>query len=252
VAKIDKTQYSKEEWRKIKEERRQSKLKIRSQKESEKVEPILGNPNASRHVVPLDRNLSTSTAFVLGNGISRKPIDPAELKPHGKIYGCNAIYREFSPDYLVAVDVKMILEINKHGYQHKHEVWTNPNKAYHKMTDLNLFHPSKGWSSGPTALWLASQHRYDKIFILGFDYKGLENGTKFNNLYADTKNYKQSRDGATFFGNWLRQTKSVIENHKDINFYRVIAPDNYCPEELNKLSNLTTINIKNFQNMFGI
>jgi hypothetical protein len=252
VAKIDKTQYSKEEWRKIKEERRQSKLKIRSQKESEKVEPILGNPNASRHVVPLDRNLSTSTAFVLGNGISRKPIDPAELKPHGKIYGCNAIYREFSPDYLVAVDVKMILEINKHGYQHKHEVWTNPNKAYHKMTDLNLFHPSKGWSSGPTALWLASQHRYDKIFILGFDYKGLENGKRVNNIYADTMNYKKSTEAATFFGNWMRQTTNVIKENPNTTFYRVIASDNYVPEELNKFNNVKHIFVEDFKKMFNI
>ena len=146
----------------------------------------------------------------------------------------------------------MILEISKTGYQKKHTVWTNPNKAYQRIPNLNLFNPSKGWSSGPTALWLAAQHGYERIYILGFDYRGLEKGGKFNNLYADTPNYKKSTDGATFFGNWLRQTTAVIKEHKNTQFVRVIAPDNYCPEELNKFDNLTTITVQDFMKIFQL
>ena len=49
--------------------------------------------------------------FVLGNGTSRESISPEQLVPNGIVYGCNALYRSFRPDYLIAVDVKMILEI---------------------------------------------------------------------------------------------------------------------------------------------
>ena len=55
-----------------------------------------------------------TVAFVIGNGESRKDIDLYPLKNYGKLYACNAVYRHFQPDYLVAVDVKMILEINQH------------------------------------------------------------------------------------------------------------------------------------------
>jgi len=41
--------------------------------------------------------------FCLGNGESRKDVNLSALKPHGKIYGCNALYRDFTPDVLVAV-----------------------------------------------------------------------------------------------------------------------------------------------------
>ena len=58
-----------------------------------------------------------SVAFVLGNGLSRKPIPLEPLKQHGKIYACNAVYRTFTPDYLVAVDAKMINEICQEGAQ---------------------------------------------------------------------------------------------------------------------------------------
>lgn len=239
MAKLDKSQYSKNEWKKIREQRRRDKLANKKQPVLEQIKESISDPNTGR-------------AFVLGNGLSRKPVIPEDLRLLGKTYGCNALYRTFAPDYLIAVDVKMVLEINKAGYQHKHTVWTNPNKSYHRMQNLNFFQPSKGWSSGPTALWLASQHGYEQIFILGFDFRGLEDGKKLNNIYADTVNYKKSTDGATFFGNWLRQTKTVIKEHPHIQYYRVIAPDNYCPEDLNTLQNLTTISVEEFKKMFNL
>lgn len=232
MAKIDKDNLTKEEWKSI-------RLARRIQKNAEK--------NAQLAMRPKNK-----TAFVLGNGVSRKTIDPAELQKYGQVYGCNALYRTFAPDYLVAVDTKMILELNRAGYQNNHEVWTNPNKVYFNMKGFNFFQPSKGWSSGPTALWLASQHGYEQIYILGFDYKGLQDGTRFNNIYADTENYKKSKDGATFFGNWMRQTKAVIREHKEIQYIRVIAPDNYVPEELNNFENLKHIEVEALRKIYNL
>jgi hypothetical protein len=255
MAKLDKSLYSKSEWQKLKEERRAVKAEKRASKLKKEIGPILNQVDNTTTVIPKKRpqiHPASKFAFVLGNGTSRSPIVPEDLQTYGKIYGCNALYRTFRPDYLIAVDVKMILEICKSGFQHHNEVWTNYNKSYQRFQNLNYFHPSKGWSSGPTALWLASQHQYEKIFILGFDYKGLDDGKKFNNVYADSPNYKKSADGATFFGNWLRQTASVIKENPKIQFYRVIAPDNYIPEELNKFSNLKHIFVEDFQKMFNL
>ena len=113
-----------------------------------------------------------SVAFVLGNGTSRKDIPLEPLRQYGKIYGCNAIYRTFDCDYLTAVDAKMVLEIAQSNYQMRIPVWTNPNKTFKDIKGLNFFNPSKGWSSGPTALDLATYHQHDTYYILGFDFKG--------------------------------------------------------------------------------
>ena len=236
MSKIDKRQYSKQEWHRIRAERRLAKQHKRTATAPQ----------------PTEERKNNHIAFVLGNGVSRENIDLSELKALGKVYACNAVYRTFAPDYLIAVDVKMVLEINKSGYQKKNQVWTNPNRAYDRMQGLNFFQPSKGWSSGPTALWLASQHGYEKIYILGFDYKGLGDGSKFNNIYANTQNYKKADDGATFFGNWLRQTKSVINENSNTNYIRVIAPDNYNPEELNKSKNYSLCKISDFKKIFQL
>ena len=233
MEKIDKTQYTKEEYRRLKQEKRLAKAGL-----SESKTP---------------RNIQSDTVFVIGNGTSRTGIDLSILQKYGAIYACNAVYREFDPDYLIAVDVKMILEINRAKYQYKNpNVWTNKNRAYESMHRLNFFEKSKGWSSGPTALWLASSHKPKTVYILGFDFKGLGgNGKMLNNIYADTPNYKRSSDSATYHGNWLRQTETVIKENPHINYIRVMLPDNFDPDELNKFNNYSTVYVSKFIENFA-
>jgi hypothetical protein len=239
MPKIDKSLYTKKQIQALLAARKR-------QKEGEKLAANITKPN---------EHTDKKYGFVLGNGTSRKGVPLEKIHEFGKIYACNAVYREYDPDYLIAVDVKMILEITKKGYHLiKKNVWTNANNAYKKIEGLNFFRPSRGWSSGPTALHLASQHGYDKIFILGFDYQGLEeSGRKVvNNVYAGTPNYKKTTDTATYYGNWLKQTCTIIRENPQITFYRVILPDNFIPGELNNFNNLKHIDIEEFEKMFNI
>lgn len=63
-------------------------------------------------------------AFVLGNGISRKDISLSALKEAGKVYGCNALYREFTPDVLVATDRPIATQIQESGYAKQNKFYT--------------------------------------------------------------------------------------------------------------------------------
>jgi hypothetical protein len=195
------------------------------------------------------QNNHNNTAFVLGNGRSRLRINPETLLDKGTVFGCNAQYREYEPHFLIAVDVKMVNEIISSGYNRNHQVWTNPNKGIRSKDGINFFNPHKGWSSGPTALWMAAQQGHKHIFILGFDYQGVDG--KFNNVYADTFNYKKSTDAATFHGNWLSQTEKVIKEFKNTQFYRVVEDGAYVPDKLGpQLLNLRHISFNEFEQRF--
>jgi hypothetical protein len=201
--------------------------------------------------VSLLKQQPNNPAFVLGNGTSRLVVNPTDLLSLGTVYGCNAQYREYEPHHLIAVDVKMVNEIIQSGYHNTHSVWTNPNKGITSKQNINFFQPHKGWSSGPTALWYAASQGHQEVYILGFDYQGL-NG-KFNNVYADTFNYKKSSDNATFHGNWLSQTEKIIKEFKHIQFYRVINPDAFIPEKLgSSLPNLEHIHYSKFLGQFSL
>ena len=65
----------------------------------------------------------TEKVFCIGNGESRAPVDLIKLRPHGKIYGCNGLYRDFTPDVLTGVDGPMMHEIYQSGYADKNELW---------------------------------------------------------------------------------------------------------------------------------
>ena len=231
---------SKEEIKLKKQQKREAK-RI-SQEQREKLEQPLPK---------IESNTGAKTAFVVGNGTSRSTIDIHALHNHGVVFGCNGLYRQHRPDYLIAVDVKMILEINKEGYNVHNEVWTNYNKAFENLKNLNYFKPSKGWSSGPTALNMSTEKGFKTIYILGFDYKGLQDGRKFNNMYADTNNYKRSSDGATYYGNWLKQTKTVIEQNPTVQYVRVVDHDTFMPPELSNLTNLRTMKKEAFIHLFN-
>lgn len=235
MSKIDKSQYTKQEWKLIKEQRRFEKQ------------------NKIIEIVPSPVKKNKKIAFVIGNGNSRRDINLHPLKQHGKIYGCNALYRDFDPDVLIAVDTKMIIELDKARYQHRVPVWTNPNKSYAKMSGFNFFNPSKGWSSGPTALWKASEDGFEKIYILGFDYQGTgDNQELVNNIYAGSFNYKKTYERATYFGNWLKQTVTTVQKNSKTRYIRVIEDRGFVPKELSNLSNITHISVEDFKKIFDI
>ena len=191
-----------------------------------------------------------SRAFVLGNGRSRLAINPNELKKLGTVYACNAAYRDFTPDFLVSVDVKMVLELAEKRVQYTTNVWCNYKKEFEKLQGFNYFDPSTGWSSGPSALFLASKHGYKEIYILGFDFQGLENHTKVNNVYTDTPNYKTSNEMPTFYGNWLHQTEKVIKDNPDTKYFRINDHTQFKPvcENLKNLEHLTYDMLKSMMN----
>jgi len=183
----------------------------------------------------------SDTAFVLGNGESRRGIEINDLKEKGTVFACNGVYRTHRPDHLIAVDPKMLLEIAESDYIINNQVHSNYNAQYEKhskiLNHVNWFKPSLGWSSGPTALRLACDKGFKEIYILGFDYQGHKEKTtstrfRFNNMFKDTRNYKKSQDEATFYGNWMNQTKRCLQDYKDVKFYRVIPKGWFQPKDL--------------------
>ena len=200
-------------------------------------------------------------AFVLGNGESRKGIDIDDLKQKGTVFACNGVYRTHRPDFLIAVDPKMLLEIAESDYMVHNKVYSNFNVQYNKVPKIldhcQWFKPSLGWSSGPTALRLACDRGFKDIYILGFDYQGHSESKnkqrfRFNNIFKDTRNYKKSNDEATFYGNWMNQTKRCLQDFKDVKFHRVIPQGWFKPKDLEWNGNIDHPTTEEFLSKFDL
>lgn len=189
-----------------------------------------------------------NTAFVLGNGISRSPVDLDRLHLHGHIYGCNALYREFTPDVLVSTDRLIARHIQETGYSSKNRFHTRkpiPNLGARAV-------PSQyyGNSSGPIAIALAAQDAHKHIYILGFDM-GPDQNNQFNNVYAGTEFYKEVGTAPTFTGNWVKQLVKVVHDFPQIKFYRVHGETTHEVAEFNGISNFDRISLPDFQQHFN-
>ena len=164
-------------------------------------------------------------AFVLGNGRSRLELDLLLLKEIGTVYGCNALYREFTPHVLVSTDPGISEEIKNSGYAKNHIHYTRkpiPGKGSRRI-DRNF-----GFSSGPIALTYAAMSSVERIYFVGFDLVGI--GGKINNIYADTLHYKTSQDKETFYGNWVTQILSVIKTNPTKQFIRILPDSGVTPD----------------------
>lgn len=189
-------------------------------------------------------------AFVLGNGVSRKGIDPEELKKHGTVYGCNALYREFVPDALVATDRPIATRIQESGYSRHNKFYTRkpmPGTGALEVPNQKYY----GYSSGPLAVSIAAHDRHHLIYLLGFDL-GPNSNKLFNNVYADTEFYKTSDSVPTYTGNWIKQLKTIVTDYPAIRFVRLVGETTATISELQNYANLEHLDLSTLCNQLKI
>ena len=177
-------------------------------------------------------------AYIIGNGPSRKGFDLHKLKGSGQTYGCNALYRDFMPDFIFSVDTKITMEMceNEVGKKTVHyaPALEVNRKQYKGM--LHLIPKNPHWISGNAAFWTAAVHGHRNIYLIGFDFR--EYGKdQLNNIYQDTDNYGERHNDGIFEG-WLKQFRDFLKMRPYCNF--TIVHDN-PPEYLNHLQTGTDL-----------
>jgi len=183
-----------------------------------------------------------SAAFILGNGRSRLVLDLNRLMEVGTVFGCNGLYRDFTPHCLVATDRPIAEEIQNSGYAQKHRFHTR--KPIESLGGKFLVKEYKGFSSGPNAAALALVDGHSDIYLIGMDL-GTTNGM-FNNIYAGTQFYKKELDPPTFPGNWINQVVTLTKDFESRQFWRVEGPESAFVPQFNKIPNMRILSMDKF------
>ena len=136
-------------------------------------------------------------AYIVGNGLSRKPFDLNSIKTNGlepyygkaPIFCCNAAYRDFDCDYLVALDKKIIEEINNSTFP-KHKFIIPPiNEQYESQE----YHNGKGLTPRNNAAMIAMNEAikfgYKHLVCLGMDFVIENKELNLGNIYDGTNAY---------------------------------------------------------------
>jgi len=182
-------------------------------------------------------------AFVLGNGVSRSGLPLEHIQKLGKIYGCNALYREFTPDVLVATDRAIALKIQESGYPIKNKFYTR--KPIAGLGAYRVPDSYYGFSSGPNAVAIAAIDQTHKIYMIGFDL-GPSVHNRFNNIYEGTEFYKPQGSPPTFTGNWMKQLTKITKDFPDTQFVRVCGNTTARLPELDAIKNMAHEDLSTF------
>ena len=103
------------------------------------------------------------TAYIIGNGPSRKGLDLDTLD--GTTFGCNALYRDYKPDYLVSGDSTIIKEICESDYPVNNQCIFpdfEPVPKEYKDTILSGFDPK-------FTIKESDIDRHDNVWIFGLE-----------------------------------------------------------------------------------
>ena len=161
-------------------------------------------------------DVKNQTAFIIGNGRSREGIDLEKLQ--GVTIGCNALYRDFFPTCLFAIDGRMVKEIKDSSFPAE-RFWARSGRTS-KMNEIKY----KGSNSGVVAFRHAVNWGFGRIVMLGIDLRSDATGA-VNNIYTGSNNYPKETVKSPKFQRWITQYESALKEAKPYQqFERIIHP----------------------------
>ena len=186
-----------------------------------------------------------SPAYVIGNGPSRKNFNlellhgqkggEGGVRPVGQTYGCNLLFIEFNPTFLVCNNKFLCAEIAASKYCEDNIVYSNQRQITKHPGHFHLYPHFKPNNTGTLAAWLACADGHKEVYLLGFDF--YETGTE-NIYYKQLPCYDFVAVVEDCNAKWTKQLVNLINLYNDVNFYRVVEHKKInTPDELLWLNN---------------
>jgi hypothetical protein len=171
-------------------------------------------------------NQTSNQAVIIGNGTSRLEFNMSAIFSHRggllgadklQTYGCNALYRDYTPDFLIVRNNNIVAEIAKSKSK-----YTKNNVVYTSSIQL-INYPGKFYSiphdpytdAGTTAAYIAAFDGHKKIFLIGFDNQDTI-GYNYN-VYAGTVGYN-AVNSIISDQQWIIDRAKLATAYNDVDF----------------------------------
>jgi hypothetical protein len=177
---------------------------------------------------------TSSQAVAISNGETRQEFELQHIVNHKgglfaedklQSYGCDHIYEEFTPDFLVVTDPTKVSEIAESGFTTDHIVYANAQYLLDYPNKFYLMPQNPSYDSEALAAYVACFDGHSKVFLLGYD------------------NY--TNDSTDSF--CVKTLLSVMTTYSDVEFVRVMPSAEYSvADALMREPNFRQISFRDF------
>jgi len=151
-------------------------------------------PVAAQEIITTE--MTKNKAYIIGNGITRRGFD-LEILKNETTFGCNAIHREFSPSYVIAIDPGPTEELRHQDKYPQHRIIIPP---YNEQFELEGFRSEKRMRSnaGMNCIIEADRRGFDELFCIGFDFLVDKEEFAIGNMFDGTEHYGPEKRATVF------------------------------------------------------
>jgi hypothetical protein len=191
----------------------------------------------------------SSVGFAIGNGTSRLGFDLNRLNGHGITIGCNTIFRQYSPDYVVGLDTifhELLDAFYRFGGQKDWRVISrhldNRGKGWVTIDDhveCAIVDINQGWNNNSglmAAAYLSERLGCEKVYMLGIDFF----------LPVPEQENELTGGNAVFAPGVVYPFNKLAASNKETEFVRVGPIADYDVDFYNRLEGYTFVEYDEF------
>ena len=197
-------------------------------------------------------------AHVIGNSKSRNNFDLRLLKGQvggaqgvrsvGQSYGCNLLYKDFSPTFLIATNKYICADIADSGYGEDNIVYSNVKNILLHPGNFHLYPQMFTASIGTLALRLACADGHKKVFMVGMTCYDKED----DNIYIGKHDSYRNANVEGANSKLIKDACKVFLTYDDVEFYYVCKDKGLMPEAYNWTPNVKEISYLEYYNLAGL
>ena len=197
-------------------------------------------------------------AHVIGNSKSRDKFDLRLLKGQvggaqgvrsvGQSYGCNLLYKDFNPTFLIATNKDICAEIVASGYGKDNIVYSNVKNILAHPGSFHLYPQMFTASIGTLALRLACADGHKQVFMVGMTCYDKED----DNIYIGEHDVYNPVNVEGANAKLIQDACRIFLTYDDVEFYYVAKDPGLMPEAYNWTSNVKEITYTQYFNLAGL
>lgn len=194
-------------------------------------------------------------AHVIGNSKSRAKFDLHLLEGQvggslgvrsvGQSYGCNLLYKDFNPTFLISTNKDICTDIAASGYGKDNIVYSNVKNILAHPGSFHLYPNMFTASIGTLALRLACADGHKQVFMVGMTCYAEED----DNIYIGKHDAYRNANLEGANSKLIQEACKIFLTYSDVEFYYVAKDIGLMPEEYNWIPNVKEISYMQYYNL---